>query len=104
MKNVLGTDLQICGTNPMTGFFRDGYCRTDENDQGTHVVASVVDEDFLTYTRQMGNDLSTPNPRYGFSGLKPGDRWCLCVLRWRQALKAGHAPKVILESTQDKAL
>ena len=70
MKNVLGTDLQICGTNPMTGYFRDGYCRTDENDQGTHVVASVVDEDFLTYTSQMGNDLSTPNPRYGFPGLK----------------------------------
>ena len=69
----------------MTGYFRDGYCRTDESDHGTHVVASVVDEQFLTYTKSMGNDLSTPNPMYGFPGLKPGDRWCLCAIRWGQA-------------------
>ena len=88
MKNVLGTDLKCCGTKPVTGYFRDGFCRTTESDQGRHVVASVVDEKFLVFSRQMGNDLSTPNPMYNFPGLKPGDKWCVCALRWKEALDA----------------
>ena len=89
MKNVLGTDLKCCGTKPLTGYFRDGFCRTTESDQGRHVVASVVDEKFLVFSRQMGNDLSTPNPMYNFPGLKPGDKWCVCALRWKEAFEAG---------------
>ena len=102
MKNILGTELKRCGTKPMTGYFRDGFCRTDKTDHGRHVVASVVNEKFLQFTRQMGNDLSTPNPY--FPGLKPGDRWCLCALRWKEAFDAGCAPEVILEATHEKAL
>ncbi len=104
MKNVLGTDLQCCGTSPMTGYFRDGFCKTSSSDRGSHVVASIVDKKFLDYTRQMGNDLSSPNPIYNFPGLKPGDRWCVCALRWKEAFNAGYAPKVILESTHEKSL
>ena len=104
MKNVLGTELKCCGTKPITGYFRDGFCRTDESDHGRHVVGSVVDEKFLTYTKSKGNDLSTPKPMYGFPGLKPGDRWCLCALRWKEAFEAGCAPKVILEATHEKSL
>ena len=88
----------------MTGYFRDGFCRTTETDQGRHVVACVVNEKFLHFTRQMGNDLSSPNPMYSFPGLKPGDKWCVCALRWKEAFDAGCAPKVILEATHEKSL
>ena len=104
MKNVLGTDLRCCGTKPMTGYFRDGFCRTDQTDQGRHVVACIVDEKFLDYSRKVGNDLSTPNAYYNFPGLKPGDRWCICALRWKEAFENGLAPKVLLEATHEKSL
>lgn len=102
--NVLGTELVPCSYDPLTGFFRDGCCRTDEQDVGTHVVCARVTEDFLSFSLSRGNDLSTPRPEYRFHGLKPGDRWCLCVMRWKEALLAGVAPPVILESTDAKAL
>ena len=104
MKNVLGTDLKCCGTKPITGYFRDGFCRTDQTDQGKHVVACIVDEKFLDYSRKVGNDLSTPNALYNFPGLKPGDRWCVCALRWKEAFENGVAPKVLLEATHEKSL
>ena len=104
MKNVLGTDLKCCGTKPMTGYFRDGFCRTDQSDQGRHVVACIVDERFLDYSQSVGNDLSSPNPMYNFPGLKPGDRWCICALRWKEAFEAGFAPQVVLEATHEKSL
>ena len=104
MKNVLGTDLKCCGTKPMTGYFRDGFCRTDQSDQGRHVVACIVDERFLDYSQSVGNDLSSPNPIYNFPGLKPGDRWCVCALRWKEAFENGFAPKVVLEATHEKSL
>ena len=102
--NVLGTELQPCGTDPLTGFYRDGCCKTGPDDHGTHVVCAVMTEEFLTFTAARGNDLSTPRPEYRFSGLTPGDRWCLCVSRWREALAAGTAPPVVLEATNRKAL
>ena len=104
MKNVLGTDLKCCGTKPKTGYFRDGFCRTDQSDQGRHVVACIVDERFLDYSQSVGNDLSSPNPMYNFPGLKPGDRWCVCALRWKEAFENGFAPKVVLEATHEKSL
>ena len=104
MKNILGTDLKCCGTKPMTGYFRDGFCRTTETDRGRHVVACIVNEKFLHFTRQMGNDLSSPNPMYNFPGLNPGDKWCVCALRWKEAFDAGCAPEVILEATHEKSL
>ena len=104
MKNVLGTDLKSCSQNPKTGFFRDGFCRTNEKDQGKHVVASVMTDEFLIFSKSKGNDLSTPNPVYGFPGLKKGNKWCLCAIRWQEAYKEGYAPKVILEATHEKAL
>ena len=104
MKNILGTDLKCCGTKPMTGYFRDGFCRTTETDRGRHVVACIVNEKFLHFTRQMGNNLSSPNPMYSFPGLKPGDKWCVCALRWKEAFDAGCAPEVILEATHEKSL
>ena len=104
MKNILGTDLKCCGTKPMTGYFRDGFCRTTGTDRGRHVVACIVDEKFLQFTRQMGNDLSSPNPMYNFPGLNPGDKWCVCALRWKEAFDAGCAPEVILEATHEKSL
>ena len=104
MKNILGTDLKCCGTRPMTGYFRDGFCRTTETDHGRHVVACIVNEKFLHFTRQMGNDLSSPNPMYNFPGLKAGDKWCVCALRWKEAFDAGCAPEVILEATHEKSL
>ena len=104
MKNILGTDLKCCGTKPMTGYFRDGFCRTTKTDHGRHVVACIVNEKFLHFTRQMGNDLSSPNPMYSFPGLKPGDKWCVCALRWKEAFDAGCAPEVILEATHEKSL
>ena len=104
MKNILGTDLKCCGTKPMTGYFRDGFCRTTETDRGRHVVACIVDEKFLHFTRQKGNDLSSPNPMYNFPGLKPGDKWCVCALRWKEAFDAGCTPEIILEATHEKSL
>jgi uncharacterized protein (DUF2237 family) len=102
--NVMGTQLQPCCTNPLTGYFRDGFCHTDRDDHGRHVVCAEMTAEFLAFSQAVGNDLSTPNPHYDFPGLKPGDRWCLCALRWQQALEAGKAPKVHLASTHRKAL
>ena len=102
--NVLGTALLACSFDPLTGFFRDGCCNTDDHDQGTHVVCARVTAEFLAYSRQRGNDLSTPRPEYRFAGLQPGDRWCLCALRWKEALAAGVAPPVHLEATHAQAL
>lgn len=104
VKNVLGQTLRTCSTAPMTGFFRDGCCRTGDMDYGTHVVCAEVTAEFLAYTQSQGNDLSTPMPAYHFPGLKPGDRWCLCVSRWLQALEAGVAPPIVLAATHEKTL
>ena len=103
-KNVLGTDLQIAGTNPLTGYFRDGFCSTGESDRGVHVIAATLTDEFLEFTKSQGNDLTTPSPQYNFPGLKAGDNWCLCALRWKEAFDAGVAPPVILEATHEKAL
>ena len=104
MRNVLGSSLQPCCTDPMTGFYRDGSCRTGPLDSGRHVICAVMTEDFLRFTKSRGNDLSTPIPAYDFPGLKPGDSWCLCALRWKEAFEAGCAPPVNLEGTHEKAL
>ncbi len=103
-KNVLGTDLQIAGTKPLTGYYRDGFCSTGESDRGVHVIAATLTDDFLQFTKSQGNDLTTPSPQYNFPGLKAGDNWCLCAFRWKEAFDAGIAPPVILESTHEKAL
>lgn len=103
-KNVLGTDIQPCCFDPITGFYRDGFCKTGPEDLGLHLVCAVMTREFLEFSRRVGNDLSTPVPAYEFPGLKPGDRWCLCVTRWVEALKAGVAPQVILEATHISAL
>ena len=103
-KNVLGHPLAPCSTAPMTGFYRDGYCKTGDGDTGSHVVAATVTQEFLEFTKSRGNDLQTPRPIYDFPGLKAGDRWCLCALRWREAHEAGVAPPVKLEATHEKAL
>ena len=103
-KNVLGGDLEPCSMDPVTGFFRDGCCHTGADDIGLHLVCAEMTQEFLDFSRQRGNDLSTPMPQYGFPGLKPGDRWCLCVERWKEALEAGMAPRVILEATHISAL
>jgi uncharacterized protein (DUF2237 family) len=102
--NVLGTPLVPCSYDPLTGFFRDGCCKTDQHDHGSHVVCAKVTQAFLDFSLQRGNDLITPRPEYRFTGLKAGDRWCLCARRWREAFKAGVAPPVILECTHQKAL
>jgi len=103
-QNVFGEPLHQCCTFPLTGFERDGFCHTGPHDRGVHVVCAQMTEDFLAYTRAQGNDLSTPAPMYGFPGLKPGDRWCLCAARWAEAERAGVAPLIDLEATQEKAL
>lgn len=103
-KNVLGGTLETCSTDPMTGFYRDGCCHTGAGDMGRHVVCAQMTEAFLRYTRAQGNDLSTPMPTYNFPGLKPGDRWCLCASRWKEALDDGVAPPIILEATHAAAL
>ena len=103
-KNILGGALAQCSTAPMTGFYRDGYCHTGEADTGRHVVAAIVTDAFLAYTKAQGNDLQTPRPLYQFPGLKAGDRWCLCAIRWREAEEAGVAPPVVLEATHERAL
>ena len=102
--NVLGTTLELCSAAPVTGFFRNGCCDTGPMDQGLHTVCALMTAEFLAYSKYLGNDLSTPRPEYGFAGLKPGDRWCLCALRWREALAAGVAPPVVLEATHSAVL
>ena len=103
-KNVLGTELQPCSVNPLTGFYRTGCCETGADDHGCHAVCAEVTEEFLIYSKAAGNDLSTPAPHHGFPGLKPGDRWCLCLGRWKEALDAGAAPPIHLKSTHEVAL
>ena len=103
-KNVFGNALEVCSTNPMTGYYRDGYCNTGASDTGTHVVAAIISQEFLDFTKSRGNDLTTPIPEYAFPGLKPGDGWCLCALRWLEAEQAGVAPPVNLRATHEKAL
>ena len=103
-RNVLGTELIPCSLDPVTGFFRNGCCETGPDDLGLHTVCAVMTAEFLAFSRAAGNDLSTPMPQYGFKGLKPGDRWCLCAPRWKEALDAGLAPPVILEATHEETL
>ncbi|WP_413465011.1 DUF2237 family protein [Aerosakkonema funiforme] len=103
-KNVLGGELLTCCTSPMTGFYRDGKCYTGSGDMGAHIVCAQVTEEFLAFTKSKGNDLSTPVPAFDFPGLKPGDRWCLCAARWKEALDAGVAPPVILSATHALAV
>jgi uncharacterized protein len=103
-KNVLGTSLQSCSVDPMTGFFRDGCCRSGADDLGLHLVCAEMTESFLEFSSERGNDLSTPVPAFHFPGLKPGDRWCLCVQRWKEAFESGVAPRVVLESTHISTL
>jgi uncharacterized protein (DUF2237 family) len=102
--NVLGQVLQLCGCQPMTGWFRDGFCRSDPTDHGSHTVCCEVNEAFLSYSRALGNDLSTPMPAFRFPGLKPGDRWCVCASRWLQAYEDGMAPPVVLEACDATSL
>jgi uncharacterized protein (DUF2237 family) len=103
-RNVIGGPLMPCSVAPLTGFFRDGCCNTGPGDVGLHVVCAEMTEEFLAFSRSIGNDLSTPLPEYGFAGLKPGDRWCLCAARWEEARRAGVAPLVLLEATHEAAL
>ena len=103
-KNVLGTELQSCSVDPVTGFYRTGCCETGPDDLGLHLVCAVMSSDFLEFSRLAGNDLSTPVPEYGFPGLSPGDRWCLCVQRWKEAFESGAAPQVVLEATHMSSL
>ena len=103
-RNVLGEMLGACSERPVTGFFRDGCCNTSPQDVGSHTVCAVMTADFLAFSKAAGNDLSTPLPDYGFPGLKPGDRWCLCAPRWQEAFEKGKAPKVVLGATHEGAL
>lgn len=103
-KNVLGGELQTCSMNPRTGFYRDGCCNTGPEDRGVHTVCVVVTADFLAFSKSVGNDLSTPMPMYRFPGLKPGDQWCLCAERWKEAMYAGKAPAVVLAATHEATL
>lgn len=103
-RNVSGGTLAPCSTDPMTGFFRDGCCNTGPMDSGQHTVCAQVTAEFLAHSKYLGNDLSTPRPEYGFAGLKPGDRWCLCAARFLQAYDEGVAPKVFLDATHERAM
>ena len=103
-QNVLGSELVPCSLDPLTGFFRDGCCNTGGDDVGVHVVCAVMTDEFLAFSKQAGNDLSTPMPQYGFRGLVAGDQWCLCASRWQEAFDAGMAPKVVLEATHARML
>jgi uncharacterized protein len=103
-RNVLGGELLPCSFDPLTGFFRDGCCNTSGDDQGLHLVCVVATERFLAFSRDSGNDLSTPRPEWSFPGVRPGDRWCVCLGRWLEALEAGAAPLLVLEATNEKAL
>ena len=102
--NVLGQALQPCSFEPLTGFFRDGCCRTDDSDVGLHIVCAKLTAEFLSFSKLRGNDLSTPRPEYGFAGLKSGDQWCLCATRWLEALQAGAAPQIVLAATHENIL
>lgn len=103
-RNVLGGTLESCSLRPITGFYRDGCCNTGPEDAGSHTVCAVMTAEFLVYSKRAGNDLSTPRPEFGFAGLQPGDRWCLCAPRWEQALEANAAPRVVLRATHEGAL
>jgi uncharacterized protein (DUF2237 family) len=103
-KNVLGGELKSCSEQPMTGFFRDGCCNTGPHDTGAHTVCAELTAEFLQFSKNAGNDLSTPRPEFAFPGLTPGDRWCLCAARWVEAFEAGAAPRVVLESTHERTL
>jgi uncharacterized protein (DUF2237 family) len=103
-RNVLGEPLEACSTRPMTGYYRDGCCNTGREDIGSHTVCAVMTLAFLEFSKSRGNDLSTPVPEFGFPGLKPGDRWCLCAPRWQEAFEANQAPRVVLRATHEGAL
>jgi uncharacterized protein len=103
-RNVLGGELESCGTDPLTGFYRDGCCNTGEEDLGSHTVCAVVTTEFLAHQQKAGNDLVTPRPEFGFPGLRPGDRWCVCASRWQEAYDAGVAPPVVLAATHARAV
>jgi len=103
-RNVFGEPLAECSVAPLTGFFRDGCCNTGPEDLGSHTVCAIMTDEFLTFSKAAGNDLSTPMPEFGFPGLKEGDRWCLCAARWQEAFEAGFAPKVVLSATHERAL
>jgi uncharacterized protein len=103
-RNVLGGELELCSLDPLTGWFRDGYARASSDDPGSHTIAAVLSRDFLEHQREVGNDLSTPLPQYGFPGLVPGDRWAVCAPRWHQAFLAGRACGVLLAATSEGAL
>ena len=103
-KNIFGEPLITCSISPMTGFFRNGCCDTDKTDIGMHTICVIVTKEFLLFSKAVGNDLLTPMPEYGFDGLNEGDRWCLCALRWKEALNNNVAPKVVLEATNEKTL
>jgi uncharacterized protein (DUF2237 family) len=103
-KNVFGKDIIPCSFDPLTGFYRDGCCTTGEDDLGLHLVCIVATAEFLSFSKKAGNDLSTPRPEYRFAGVRPGDRWCLCALRWVEAYRAGFAPQIVLESTNREVL
>lgn len=103
-RNVFGDALVPCSLDPVTGFYRDGCCNTGAEDIGSHTVCAVVTAEFLAFSKARGNDLSTPMPQFGFAGLKPGDRWCLCAPRWQEAFAAGAAPRVALQATHEGAL
>jgi len=103
-KNVFGADLKPCSSNPITGFFRDSFCHTCDDDQGVHTVCIILTKEFLSMSKYLGNDLSTPKPEFGFPGLKPGDRWCLCAARWSEAYDNDYAPMVDLEATNLRTL
>jgi hypothetical protein len=103
-RNALGEPLQLCGLTPKTGYLRDGHCRTRPDDLGSHVVCAQVTDAFLVFSRERGNDLTTPVPAYDFPGLKDGDRWCLCAMRWQEALEAGVAPPIFVQATHERVL
>ncbi len=102
--NVLNQPLKLCCSDPVTGYYRNGFCQTDDSDRGRHVICAIITQEFLDFSFSKGNDVITARPEFQFPGLKPGDRWCLCALRWKEALLQGCAPPVILESTELKAL
>ena len=102
--NVLGEPLEICSFKPTTGFYRDGCCNTGQEDVGSHTVCAVMTAEFLAFSKSRGNDLSTPMPEFGFLGLKPGDRWCLCAPRWQEAFEANNAPRIVVRATHEAAL
>lgn len=102
--NILGTNLELCCSSPITGFYRDGVCRTSQEDTGTHTVCAILTDEFLQFSKSKGNDLTTAMPQYGFPGLKKGDKWCLCALRWKEAHEAGCAPKIVAEATSNATI